>query len=150
MGIRTRVWGFGLAMVCAAGAQAQSTVGELLEKGGALLGKADFASLLPLRMETQWPNRQGEEVLYFSVDGKITGKGFHYSSRSESAAEGSWTIEADGKVCKPQRFVAWNSSTNNCYYILKLGDDYFGAVKNEAGAAIRKLKSLTKVDQIPS
>lgn len=145
------IFGGVVVMVCATTVQAQSTVGELQEKGGALVGKEEFATMLPLRMEGQWPNRQGEEVLYFSVDGKITGKGFHYSSRSESPAEGSWTMEADGRLCKPQKFTAWpNSSTNNCYYMFKLGSDYYSSVKNEVGSAIRKVKSVAKVDQIPS
>lgn len=139
------------ALACASGAHAQSNVGELLEKGGALVSKDGFQALLPGRFEGQWPNRQGEEVLYFSVDGKITGKGYHYSSRSESPAEGTWTVEADGKICKPQRFTAWpNSSTNNCYYLFKLGADYYGSPKNEPGSAVRRLKSVAKVDQIPS
>lgn len=151
MGFRAACWGACVAVLCATGAQAQSTVGELLEKGGALVSKDDFASMLPLRAEGQWPNRQGEEVLYFSVDGKITGTGFHYASRTESPAVGSWAVEADGKICKPQKFTAWpNSSTNNCYYMFKLGSDYYSTVKNEAGSAIRKMKSVAKVDQIPS
>lgn len=147
----TLAWFLGVTTLCASGAHAQSNVGELLEKGGFLVDKEAFTALLPLRMEGQWPNRQGEEVLFFSVDGKITGKGYHYASRTESPAEGSWTAEADGKVCKPQRFTAWpSSSTNNCYYVFKLGNDYYSAAKNEPSSAVRKVKSLTKVEQIPS
>ena len=78
----TLAWFLGVTTLCASGAHAQSNVGELLEKGGFLVDKEAFTALLPLRMEGQWPNRQGEEVLFFSVDGKITGKGYHYASRS--------------------------------------------------------------------
>ena len=79
-------WGL---IALSGGAFAQSTVGELKEKGGSALSKTDFLELMPARMETQWPNRQGEETLLFSVDGKITGTGYHYSSRTESPVNGA-------------------------------------------------------------
>ena len=151
MRVNTTIAGLILTTSFATASYAQSNVGELLEKGGTLVTKDEFLTLLPGRFEGQWPNRQGEEVLYFSVDGKITGKGYHYASRSESPAEGTWVVEADGKICKPQRFTAWpNSSTNNCYYLFKLGTDYYGSPKNEPGSPVRKSKSVAKVDQIPS
>ena len=110
---RTPVLALGL-LSGASGLWAQSTVAELTAQGGSVLTKAQWLELLPLRIETQWPNRQGEEELFLSTDGKITGKGYHYSSRSESAASGSWRVEDDGKVCTPKTFVAWNNSTNRC------------------------------------
>lgn len=129
----------------AAGAWAQSTVADLTAQGGSLLTKAQWLELLPLRIETQWPNRQGEEELFFSVDGKVSGKGYHYSSRSESAASGSWRVEDDGKVCTPKTFVAWNNSTNQCWYFFRLGADYFAAQKTDAETRLGKLKSMGKL-----
>ena len=96
-------WGL---IALSGGAFAQSTVGELKEKGGSALSKTDFLELMPARMETQWPNRQGEETLLFSVDGKITGTGYHYSSRTESPASGTWRVEEDGKFCTSKSFAA--------------------------------------------
>ena len=126
-------------------AVSQSTVAELTEKGGVALTKADWQELIPLRIETQWPNRQGEEELFFSADGKISGKGYHYSSRTESPAVGSWRVEDDGKVCTPKTFTAWNSSTNLCWYLLKQGDSYFGAPKLDPDSKLVKLKALGKI-----
>ena len=103
---RTPVLALGL-LSGATGLWAQSTVAELTAQGGSVLTKAQWLELLPLRIETQWPNRQGEEELFLSTDGKITGKGYHYSSRSESAASGSWRVEDDGKVLREiKRVVA--------------------------------------------
>ena len=135
-----------LALMALCGAAlAQSTVGELQEKGGTALSKADILELMPARLETQWPNRQGEEVLFFSADGKITGTGYHYSSRTESPANGNWRVEDDGKFCTPKSFTAWNSSTNLCWYVFKLGSDYFASPKTDADAKIGKMKSVAKV-----
>lgn len=129
----------------AAAAAAQSTVADLTAQGGSMLTKAQWLELLPLRIETQWPNRQGEEELFFSADGKITGKGYHYSSRTESAASGAWRVEDDGKVCTPKTFVAWNNSTNQCWYFFRLGGDYFAAQKTDADTRLGKIKSMGKL-----
>lgn len=132
-------------LVPAAGTWAQSTVADLTAQGGSVLTKAQWLDLLPLRIETQWPNRQGEEELFFSTDGKISGKGYHYSSRTESAASGAWRVEDDGKVCTPKTFVAWNNSTNQCWYFFRLGSEYFAAQKTDADTRLGKIKSMGKV-----
>ena len=133
-----------LALV-ALGAQAQSNVGDLLAKGGQQVSKADWLAMVPMRIEQQWPNRQGEEELSLSADGKIAGKGYHYGSRSESPATGSWRAEDDGKVCTPKTFTAWNNSTSNCWYFFKLGDDYYGASSLDPTARVARIKSVSKI-----
>jgi hypothetical protein len=126
-------------------AHAQSNVGELLEKGGKQLGKADLLELLPMRYQSKWPNGQGEEELFFSEDGKITGTGHHYSSRSDSPASGQWKMEEDGKVCTPKTFTAWNSSTNLCWYVFKLNDGFFGTLKTDAASRLNKINTMEKM-----
>ena len=126
-------------------AHAQSTVGELLEKGGAQVTREAFLEMLPLRIQTEWPNRQGEEELMFTADGKISGKGYHYNSRTESPASGSWKIEDDGKVCTPKTFTAWNSSTNQCWYFYRLDNAYFGTQKTDPGSRVGKIQSMGKL-----
>lgn len=134
-----------LAAGSVASASAQSTVAEVLEKGGKALGKAEFAEMMPMRVQFKWPNRQGEEDLVLSVDGKISGTGHHYASRTDSPAVGQWKSEDDGKVCTPKTFTAWNSSTNNCWYFYKLGEEFFGAAKNEADSRVAKFSATAKV-----
>lgn len=137
-----------MSVICVLGgvatAQAQSTVGEVLEKGGQLVSKADFLEMMPMRIQSKWPNQQGEEELFFSVDGKITGTGHHYASRSDSPAAGTWAVEDDGKVCTPKRFTAWNNSTNNCWYFYRLNNEFFGALKTDAGTRVGKINSMGK------
>lgn len=133
------------ACVSSTAALAQANVGELLEKGGQQFTKAEWLDSIPLRIQTKWPNGQGEEDLLFSEDGKITGTGHHYGSRSDSPANGQWKVEDDGKVCTPKTFTSWNSSTNQCWYFFKLGDSFFGAQKTEASSRIGKITSLQKV-----
>ncbi|MFZ2327415.1 MAG: DUF995 domain-containing protein [Rhodoferax sp.] len=127
-----------------AGVNAQSTVGELLEKGGKQMTKEDFMQNLPARIQQQWPNRQGEEELFFSLDGKITGTGTHYASRTSSPAEGTWKMEDDGKLCVPKKWTNWGSSANLCWYGYVLGNDVFGALKTEPDSKIFKVNSFGK------
>ena len=143
--IMSRTLALALALAGAGVAQAQSTVAELLEKGGKLLTKAEFLEMIPARVQQQWPNRQGEEDLVLSGDGKISGTGYHYSSRSDSPVTGQWTVEDDGKICAPKTFTAWRNSINLCWYVYKLGGDYFGAQKTEPEARVGKVKSMQKV-----
>lgn len=135
----------GMAVLSAGHVHAQSTVAELTAQGGAQVSKDDFLAMMPMRIQTQWPNRQGEEELFFTADNKITGKGYHYGSRSESPASGNWKVEDDGKVCTPKTFTAWNSSTNLCWYFFKLGESFFATQNPEPGSRIGKVNAMGKV-----
>ena len=134
-----------MALSLAANSNAQSTVGELLEKGGKQLSKGDLLDMMPMRYQGKWPNNQGEEELFFSEDGKISGTGSHYASRTDSPASGQWKVEDDGKFCTPKTWTAWNSSTNLCWYIYKLDDTLFGTQKTDASSRLGKINSMAKV-----
>ncbi len=134
-----------LALSVSVSAQAQMLISEFVQKGGKQMTKADLLEMMPIRLKSKWPNRQGEEDLVLSVDGKITGTGHHYASRTQSAAEGAWRIEDDGKMCTPKKWLQWGSSANLCWYILKSGDEYYGAQKNDPESKILgKIDSFTK------
>jgi hypothetical protein len=134
-----------VGLMAVSGAQAQSTVGELLEKGGKQTTKEDFLKRMPFRMKLQWPTRQGEEELVLAADGKITGTGYHYSSRTDSPVEGTWKLEDDGKICAPKTFTKWGSSSNLCWYGFELGEEYFGSQKTDPDSKLMKVGSVTKV-----
>lgn len=133
------------SFLLATAAQAQSTVGELLEKGGRRITKDETQALFPFRMKWQWPNRQGEEELLLSQDGKITGSGYHFFSKTTSPAEGTWKLEEDGKLCAAKKFTEWATSTNMCWYGFELGKDFFASAKSEPDSKLLKIGSITKV-----
>ena len=112
------------------------TVAEVVEKGGRPISKADFLSMLPFSTTLKWPNKQGEEDVVLHPDGRISGKGYHYSSRSESPIEGRWQAEEDGKVCTPKTFTAWNRSTSLCWYGFVLGETLYQSNTNEPSSKV--------------
>lgn len=136
----------GLAgLLVAAGAYAQSTVGELLEKGGKQRTKEEFLSSMPFQLKWEWPNRQGEEELVLYPDGKITGSGYHFQTRTTSPAEGTWKLEDDGKLCASKTFSAWNRSTSACWYSFVLDNVAFASLNSEPGSKLIKVSSIAKL-----
>lgn len=126
-------------------ALAQTTVGDLLEKGGKQTTKAEIIASMPMRTQSKWPNGQGEEELLFSVDGKITGSATHFQSGTDSPVEGTWTVDETGKFCVPKRFTKWGNSTNLCWYGFRLGESTFGALKTEPDSKLFKTNSVRNV-----
>lgn len=123
---------------------AQSTVGELLDKGGKQWLKADYEGLFPARMQYRWPNGQGEGDLLFTADGQLSGTEHHYASRSESPATGTWKLEEDGKFCAPKEMPAWRSRTNLCWYVFRLADNQYMALTPDRDAKLHKVKAISK------
>jgi hypothetical protein len=122
----------------------QSTVGELLEKGGKKLLKDDYTALAPFRVVYQWPNRQGEGDLVYLADGTLSGSEYHNSSRSTSPATGTWVADENGKWCMKKFMQLWNSRTDQCWYGWKLGDDYYSGLSEDKDAKVMKVKSVVK------
>jgi hypothetical protein len=143
--MRSRSWLCLTLFLCASfSALGQSTVAELLDKGGKKLLKDDYATLTPFRVVYQWPNRQGEGDLFYAADGTLNGSEYHNSSRSTSPATGTWTVDENGKWCMKKFMQLWNSRTDQCWYSWKLGDDYYGSLGDDKDTKVMKVKSFTK------
>lgn len=123
---------------------AQSNVGDLLDKGGKKLTKADYAAMVPFRVKYVWPDRGGEGDLVYQADGTLSGLESHYVSRSDSPATGVWTADEEGKWCIKKHMTAWNTRTDVCWYTFRLGDDFYGSRKDDRDARVSKVKSFAK------
>lgn len=123
--------------LCAVAAQAQSTVGELLDKGAKKLGKDDFAAQLPATFFSVWPTKQGEEDVLFKPDGTLSANGRHYQSNTTSPGTGTWTVDESGKWCVSKYWSVWNTSSKACWYAFAVGDEYFfSASDTDRGARV--------------
>ncbi|MGP1680059.1 MAG: hypothetical protein ACTS6J_23240 [Burkholderiales bacterium] len=134
-----------LATMLATVANAQSNLGELLDKGGSKMLKADYIALAPFRVKYVWFQGGGEGDLVYAANGTLTGTEYHYPSRSESPAVGTWTVDDSGKWCIKKNLEAWNSKTDVCWYSFRLGDEYFGTLsETDRNARVGKIKSVSR------
>ncbi len=134
-----------LATMLATGANAQSNLGELLDKGGKKLLKADYIALAPFRVKYVWFQGGGEGDLVYAANGTLTGSEYHYPSRSESTAVGTWEVDDSGKWCIKKNLEAWNSKTDVCWYSFRLGDEYFGTLSDtDRNARVGKIQSVSR------
>jgi hypothetical protein len=111
-------------------AHAQSTVGELLDKGGKKLGKDHYAAYFPATIKYVWPDKAGEGELNYKSDGTVSGTEYHYASRTTSTAVGTWTVDDNGKWCIKKHLATWNRNTDVCWYSFELEGAYFGALSD--------------------
>lgn len=135
---------FAVLLAASFSALGQSTVGELLEKGGKKLLKEDYTALVPFRVVYEWPNRQGEGDLVYAGDGTLAGSEYHNSSRSTSPATGTWGVDENGKWCMKKFMQVWNSRTDMCWYGWKLGDAYYGSLGEDKDTKAMKVKTFAK------
>lgn len=133
--------------LAAAAASAQSTVGELLDQGGQKLLKTDYAQMAPFRVKYIWFQGGGEGDILFNADGTLSGSEYHYSSRSETPATGSWTVDETGKWCVKKNLSVWNRNTDVCWYGFRSGDQYYGTLSEDRAARVGKIKSLARNTQ---
>lgn len=121
--------------LCAAAVQAQSTVGELLDKGAKKLGKDDYVALFPATIFAVWPTKQGEEEVFFKPDGTLSANGRHYQSNTTSPGTGTWTVDESGKWCISKYWSTWNTSSKACWFGFVVGNEYyFSASDTDRGA----------------
>lgn len=126
-------------------ASAQSNVGDLLDKGAKKLIKDDYMAMAPFRVKYLWPQGGGEGDLVYEANGTLSGSEYHYSSRSESPATGTWQADENGKWCMKKHMAVWKSNTDMCWYTWKLGDDYYGSASDsDRNAPVRKARSFAK------
>ena len=128
-----------------ASAHAQSTVGELLDKGAKKLVKADYAALFPATFSYVWLNKEGEGDLLYKSDGTLSGIERHYASRTTSPATGTWTADDNGKWCIKKNLSAWKRDTDLCWYAFVLDGAYFGSLSDtDRSARVVSAGKVTK------
>ena len=79
---------------------AQSTVGELLDKGGKKLLKEDYAAMFPYAMKYWWPQGDGEGDLLVRADGTLSGTEYHYQRRGDRRRSAA---DVAGRAVRPHR-----------------------------------------------
>jgi hypothetical protein len=129
-----------IALACAGLTRAQSTLGEILDRGATKISKDEWLAKLPVTTTDFWPaGRRGETQFRYSPDGTLVGTLFDYASGTSTDAAGTWTVDDAGKVCTSHRNLApppgWRAGAEECSIRYQLGDKTFRIVSEPERSA---------------
>ena len=125
-----------LAILGVAGAHAQSTLGDVLDKGGVKITQAEWLSMLPHKNFGFGQKSQNRTEVTFAADGNLVGKeqlwdSGSYDYRNANSAvssrelKGTWKMDPDGKICINQVFGKYENVYQGCFFMFRLGDNIF-------------------------
>jgi hypothetical protein len=115
---------------------AQSTLGELLDKGGKKLSKADFMATFN-GATVSGVNANGARFQgTYKADGSYTGS-FQSAQGTTGGMFGTWTLDDSGKVCVELTSSGSSGRGATCGYYYKAGDTlYFSGSDTDRGAPV--------------
>ena len=114
------------AFVLASAAHAQSTLGELLDRGAQKLATtAEVQALGDLRVVRIAPD--ADAYMNMRADGVVIGMVHNKEGHGSSEAIGSWKMDDTGQRCVDVALPAFNMNTRQCGYTYRLGKDIFFA-----------------------
>ncbi|MBI2768492.1 MAG: hypothetical protein HYX47_02615 [Burkholderiales bacterium] len=122
------------ALGCAGAAQAQSTLGDLLDKGASKLTAAEAQSLGPLGVTRQGVD--SDAIMTLRADGTVVGTVVNKQGFGASDAQGTWTVDAGGKRCVDVRLPAFNMNWSQCGYTYRLGGQLYGVASDSDRGAL--------------
>ncbi len=121
---------FLLSVLGSSAAQAQSTLGAVLDQGGLRITQAQWTAMLPHRNLGFGQQSQNRTTVTFTDDGKLTGSESLWSgyrthanlSHGSRDISGSWRMEPDAKMCIDQVFGRYQAVYSGCFFMFRLGD----------------------------
>lgn len=125
---------FAAAIGCAGVAQAQTTLGALLDQGARKLTATEAGRLAPLGVVRQVADSDTVVMIYpnGTVVGSVTNKQGHGSSE----ARGTWTMDTNGRRCVDVDLPGFNMKWKQCAYTYRLGEQLFAAASDSDRSAI--------------
>jgi len=106
-------------------AQAQSTVGELVDAGGKALTKDEINSTVRGGSVAGPTAAGGEGEVEFNNNGSMSGWVTNQTGRRGSVF-GTWTVDDNGKICRDVAIKYYESTqVKDCFIFYRLGDKLF-------------------------
>jgi hypothetical protein len=117
------------ALAGAAGAaQAQSTLGDLLDRGASKLTPAEVASIGPLRIVREAPD--SDALMTLRPGGTVVGTVHNKQGHGSSEASGTWSVDATGKRCVDVELPAFRMNWKQCGYLFRLGEQIYASASD--------------------
>ncbi|MGF1554537.1 MAG: hypothetical protein ACFBWO_18845 [Paracoccaceae bacterium] len=117
----------GLLAGCESGVRT-ATQSDLVEEDAP--DEQDVPALTPaqtrlfLRDATLARAEEGREIhLYHAEDGTLAGR-TSTPSGGEVPARGTWSVDADGRLCHVWRTRAWDATEAGCFVVYRYGESY--------------------------
>ena len=121
-------WMVCFALSLSAGyANAQSTLGELLDKGAKKMSREEWQAQLPVTYGGLDFTERVNFKFEYKADGKFSGNATGTHGQGTSGSVGTWTMDETGKQCIDERLISWNMTWDECYFVYKLDAKYFSA-----------------------
>ena len=116
-------------------AQAQSSLGELLDGGAAKLSAQEVQALGDVRIVRKAVD--ADAFMTMRADGTVVGMVHNKQGSGSSEAVGTWRVDASGKRCVDVDLPAFRMQTKQCGYTFRLGRDiYFAPSDTDRAVAV--------------
>ncbi|MES2280365.1 MAG: hypothetical protein V4542_03050 [Pseudomonadota bacterium] len=129
--------------ISAMSANAQGTVGELLDGGAKKMTKDQLVAYIG-GTKLKGPNRTNEILMDIDLkaDGSFSGNVNNPQRRIASDTSGKWDVDDAGKTCMNGRLIAWNMAFNTCFFSYRLGDVTYRTLNDSEDRATTVGKGL--------
>lgn len=124
----TRALAFVTVLACTGMAQAQGTLGELLDRGAQKMTAAEAAHVSPLRVVRVASD--SDAIMTLRADGTVVGTVHNKQGHGSSDARGTWTIDASGKRCVDVELPAFNMNWKQCGFLFRIGGELYSAASD--------------------
>lgn len=111
------------AALFAGAAQAQSTLGELMDRGAQKMSAAEVQALGDVRILRQ--SADSDAYMTMRADGTIVGMVHNKQGSGSSEAVGTWRVGASGERCVQVQLPAFSMDWKQCGWTYKLGADIY-------------------------
>jgi hypothetical protein len=127
-------------------AQAQNTVGELLDAGAKKSTKDEMvAAVAGAKITGPTSSGKADTNIDFKADGTFSGYVTSRQAGGTSGSVGKWTVDA--KMCVDEYLSAWNMHHKECWFTYRVGEQSYRTLSDSEDRNTKVLKSQNIVKQ---
>lgn len=123
-------------------AQAQNTVGELLDAGAKKITKDQMvAGIAGTKVTGVTSSGRAEMNIDLHADGTLSGSVTSRQGGGTSGTVGKWSVDEAGKTCIDENLIAWNLRHQECFFSFRLGEQSYRTTSDSEDRDTRVVKS---------
>lgn len=127
-------------------AQAQTTLGELLDAGATKITKDQMvAALGGAKITGATSSGKADMNIDFKADGTFSGYVTSRGAGGTSGSVGKWTVDANGKTCIDEYLSAWNMHHKECWFSYRIAEQSYQTISDSENPDTKVIKSQVVV-----